>query len=115
MWVSDDPEKTVDFFKCSFAVGGGLPNLGDIFVAGMDASGRAAGDFLAGPFDSDFKTILGLTVGNATQAENGAESNWGNEDFHFAKSKIPVKNLWYTKAAVNRLLFNNIQDMIALG
>ncbi|MDA0697179.1 MAG: hypothetical protein O2793_12315 [Proteobacteria bacterium] len=115
VWDSDDPSKSLEFFKRSFVAGGGLPVLGDILVAGMDTSGRDAGDFLSGPFGSDFKTALSLTVGNATQLNNGAETNAGNEAFKFLKSKIPAQNLWYTKAATNRLVFDEIQDMVAPG
>ncbi|WP_336022522.1 hypothetical protein [Acinetobacter lwoffii] len=113
MWDSEDPDKTIDFMKRSFVAGGGLPVLGDILVAGTDTSGRDTGDFIAGPFGSDFKTILSLTVGNATQAANGIESNAGNEAFRFLKGKIPAQNLFYTKAATNRMIFDNFQDMIA--
>lgn len=115
MWDSEDPEKSLEFFKRSFVAGGGLPILGDILIAGMDTSGRDAGDFIAGPFGSDFKTILNLTVGNATQLSNGVETNFSNEAFKALKGKIPAQNLWYTKAAANRLVFDNFQDMIAPG
>ena len=91
MWDSDDPEKSLEFFKRSFVAGGGLPVLGDILVAGTDTSGRDTGDFIAGPFGGDFKTILSLTVGNATQAANGIESNAGNEAFRFLKGKSLLK------------------------
>lgn len=104
-----------DFFKRSFVAGGGLPVLGDILVAGTDTTGRGATDFAMGPLGSDFKTILNLTVGNATQLSNGTETNAGNEAFKFLKGKIPAQNLWYTKAATNRLVFDEIQDIIAPG
>lgn len=104
-----------DFLKRSFVAGGGLPVLGDILVAGMDPSGRDTADFLSGPFGSDAKTILALTVGNATQVGNGVETNAGNEAFRFLKNKIPAQNLWYTKAATNRMIFDEMQDMIAPG
>ncbi|MCA4232779.1 hypothetical protein [Acinetobacter baumannii] len=104
-----------DFLKRSFVAGGGLPILGDILIAGTDTSGRDAGDFLSGPFGSDFKAILNLTVGNPTQALNGVETNWESEAFRFAKSKIPGQNLWYTKAATNRMIFDEMQDIIAPG
>ena len=68
-----------------------------------------------GPFGSDFKTALNLTVGNATQLANGVETNAANEAFKAAKSKTPAQNLWYTQAAANRLIFDNFQDMIAPG
>ena len=81
----------------------------------MDPSGRDTADFLSGPFGSDLKTILSLTVGNAMQASNGIETNAGNEAFKFLKGKVPAQNLWYTKAATNRMIFDNFQDMIAPG
>lgn len=115
MWGSEDPEKSLEFFKRSFVAGGGLPVLGDILVAGMDTSGRDAGDFIAGPFGSDFKSLLSLTVGNATQLSDGTDTNAGNETFKFLKGKIPAQNLWYTKAATNRMIFDEMQDMIAPG
>ncbi|MCU4373722.1 hypothetical protein KTH22_00995 [Acinetobacter variabilis] len=115
MWDSDDPDKTIDFMKRSFVAGGGLPVLGDILVAGMDTSGRDTGDFIAGPFGGDFKTIMSLTVGNATQAANGIDTNAGNEAFKFLKGKIPAQNLWYTKAATNRMIFDEMQDIIVPG
>lgn len=115
MWDSDDPDKTIDFMKRSFVAGGGLPVLGDILVAGTDTSGRDAGDFIAGPFGSDFKSLLSLTVGNATQLSDGTDTNAGNETFKFLKGKIPAQNLWYTKAATNRMIFDEMQDIIAPG
>lgn len=115
MWDSDDPDKTIDFMKRSFVAGGGLPVLGDILIAGTDTSGRDAGDFIAGPFGSDFKSLLSLTVGNATQLSDGTDTNAGNETFKFLKGKIPAQNLWYTKAATNRMIFDEMQDIIAPG
>ena len=115
MWDSDDPQKTVDFMKRSIAQGGGLAIMGDIVVAGMDPTGRSADGILTGPFGQDVKTVLNLTVGNATQLANGVETNAGNEAFKFVKGKIPAQNLWYTKAAANRMLFDELQDTIAPG
>ena len=101
--------------KRSIAQGGGLSILGDILVAGMDPTGRGADGAITGPIGSDFKAILGLTVGNAVQLANGVETNAGNEAFKFVKGKIPAQNLWYSKAVANRLLFDELQDTIAPG
>ncbi len=115
MWDSDDPKKTGSFFLRSVVAGGGLPVLGDILAAGVDTSGRDANSFVAGPLGGDFTTLLGLTVGNLTQYNEGRDTNFGNEAFKFAKGKIPAQNLWYTKAVINRMVFDNIQDTIAPG
>lgn len=115
MWDSDDPQKTMNFLTRSAIQGGGLSILGDILVAGTDTSGRSATDFMVGPFGADAKAVLGLTVGNFTQYYEGKDTNAANEAFRLVKGKIPAQNLWYTKAATNRMIFDEMQDMIAPG
>ncbi|WP_284083978.1 hypothetical protein [Acinetobacter nosocomialis] len=115
IYDSNDPKKAGGFFMRSLVAGGGLPVLGDILVAGTDTSGRDANSFVAGPLGSDFSAVLGLTVGNLTQYNEGKDTNFGNEAFKFVKGKIPAQNLWYTKAAINRMVFDEMQDAIAPG
>lgn len=115
IYDSNDPKKASSFFLRSVVAGGGLPVLGDILVAGTDTSGRDANSFVSGPLGSDFTSLLGLTVGNLTQYNEGKDTNFGNEAFKFVKGKIPAQNLWYTKAAINRMFFDEIQDTIAPG
>lgn len=115
MWDSEDPQKTMNFLTRSAVQGGGLSILGDILVAGTDTSGRSTSDFLVGPFGSDAKAVLGLTVGNLTQYYEGKDTNAPNEAFKLLKNKIPAQNLWYTKAATNRLVFDELQDIVAPG
>lgn len=115
MWDSDDPQKTMNFWTRSAVQGGGLSILGDILVAGTDTSGRSTSDFMVGPLGSDAKAVLGLTVGNLTQYYDDKDTNASNEAFRLLKNKIPAQNLWYTKAATNRMIFDEMQDMIAPG
>ncbi|MGA4743455.1 hypothetical protein ACPC5Q_09015 [Acinetobacter junii] len=115
MWDSEDPQKTMNFLTRSAVQGGGLSILGDILVAGTDTSGRSTSDFLVGPFGSDAKAVLGLTVGNLTQYYEGKDTNAPNEAFKLVKNKIPAQNLWYTKAATNRLVFDELQDIVTPG
>ncbi|MBR7715596.1 hypothetical protein [Acinetobacter nosocomialis] len=115
IYDSNDPKKAGGFFMRSLVAGGGLPVLGDILVAGTDTSGRDANSFLIGPMGSDFSSLLSLTVGNLTQYNEGKDTNFGNEAFQFVKRKIPAQNLWYTKAAINRMVFDEMQDAIAPG
>ena len=115
MWDSEDPQKTMNFLTRSAVQGGGLSILGDILVAGTDTSGRSASDFMVGPFGSDAKAVLGLTVGNFTQYYEGKDTNAANEAFKLLKGKVPAQNLWYTKAAANRMVFDELQDLVAPG
>ncbi len=115
MWDSDDPQKTMNFWTRSAVQGGGLSILGDILVAGTDTSGRSTSDFMVGPLGSDVKAVLGLTEGNLTQYYDGKDTNAPNQAFRLLKNKIPAQNLWYTKAATNRMIFDEMQDIIAPG
>ncbi|SSU76328.1 hypothetical protein [Acinetobacter baumannii] len=115
IYDSNDPKKATSFFMRSVVAGGGLPVLGDILVAGADTSGRDANSFVAGPLGGDFESLLSLTVGNLTQYNEGKDTNFGNEAFKFVKGKVPAQNLWYTKAAINRMVFDEMQDTIAPG
>ena len=115
MYNEDDPQKAINFFTRSAVQGGGLSFIGDILVAGQDTTGRGLDSFMVGPFGNDVKTVAGLTVGNFTQYYEGKDTNAPNEAFKALKGKIPAQNLWYTKAATNRLVFDEMQDMVAPG
>lgn len=115
MFDSNDPQKFANFFTRSAVQGGGLSFIGDILVAGQDATGRNLDSFMVGPFGQDFKTVAGLTVGNFTQYYEGKDTNAANEAYKAIKGKIPAQNLWYTKAVANRMIFDGMQDMIAPG
>lgn len=113
MFDSDDPKVTGSFFVRSVVQGGGLSILGDILVAGSDTSGREVDSFFGGPFAQDVKSVAGVTLGNATQYYEDKDTNAANELYRLVKGKIPAQNLWYTKAAANRLMFDEIQDIVA--
>ena len=115
MYDEDDPQKAINFFTRSAVQGGGLSFIGDILVAGQDATGRGLDSFMVGPFGNDVKTVAGLTVGNFTQYYQDKDTNAANEAFKALKNKTPAQNLWYTKAATNRMIFDEMQDMVAPG
>ena len=114
MWDDDDPEVALGFMTRSMMKGGGLTLLGDIVAAGADTSGRDGRDFLLGPMGGDMVKLATLTSGTANQILNGKDvTNKTNQIYMLAKSKIPGQNLWYTKTAMNRLMFDDVQNMIA--
>lgn len=115
MWDSEDPNKTAGFWLRSAVAGGGLSVLGDIVVAGADPSGRSINDFMGGPLGGDIESTAGATIGNFMQWYQGKDTNAANEAYRLIKNKIPAQNLWYTKAATNRMIFDELQDMIAPG
>ncbi len=114
MWDDDDPEVALSFMTKAAMKGGGMTLLGDIVAAGADTSGRDGRDFLLGPMGGDMVKLAQLTSGTANQILNGKDvTSKTNQMYMLAKSKIPGQNLWYTKTAMNRLMFDDIQNMIA--
>lgn len=116
IWDSNDPKVAMDFFFRSVAKGGGLSIMGDVFAAGADPSGRDARNMLIGPLGNDFAQIAKITAGTANKWYNNKDmTNTPNEIYRLLKSKVPAQNLWYTKAAINKLMFDHLQDTIAPG
>ncbi|AZP28430.1 hypothetical protein KWE42_16135 [Acinetobacter pittii] len=114
MWDDNDPDVALSFTTKSMMKGGGLTLLGDIVAAGADTSGRDGRDFLLGPMGGDMVKIAQLTSGTANQILNGKDvTSKTNQIYMLAKSKIPGQNLWYAKTAMNRLMFDDVQNMIA--
>ena len=114
MWDDDDPDVALSFMTKAMMKGGGMTLLGDIVAAGADTSGRDGRDFLLGPMGGDMVKLAQLTSGTANQLLNGKDvTSKTNQMYMLAKSKIPGQNLWYTKTAMNRLMFDDIQNIIA--
>ena len=62
----------------------------------------------------DMVKLATLTSGTANQIINGKDvTSKPNQIYMMLKSKIPGQNLWYAKLAMNRLMFDDLQNMIA--
>jgi len=113
--------KTPKFWGAAFAQGGGLGILGDIFYTGLggnNRSGQANWASLAGPVVSTGIDFLGLTLGNLGQyirGEKPEKIKAGAELVRFTKSNLPFANLWYIRAAVDRLFLNDLQETLSPG
>jgi hypothetical protein len=55
------------------------------------------------------------TAGAAKSASEGKETHLGAKYLTLAKGFVPGGNLWYTKAATDHLIFQNIQEMLSPG
>jgi hypothetical protein len=58
---------------------------------------------------------IALTQGNAIQYMRGQETHAGAELARFLKGITPGSNLWYTKAAMDHLIFQNMQEFFSPG
>ncbi|KXA74403.1 hypothetical protein CBR67_02920 [Bordetella hinzii] len=55
------------------------------------------------------------TMGNVQRTAEGRDSDSGAAAIRLLKGKIPCANLWYTKAATDRLIFNQLQELASPG
>ena len=91
--------------------GGGLGIFGDFFLHDTSKFGRSAMSSLAGPMFGLINDIssLGLNRLHGSLYENDAKvEKLPAELITFAKRYTPYNNLWFTRAATDRLIFENL-------
>lgn len=102
---------TTDNIARAFTSGGGAGFAGDIFVS-------ALGDYKYGhpniynAFGPVFSSMLdAYTIYDKYKDDRDIGANV----LRFAKSNIPMVNLWYTKQLLNHAVFNQLQEMMNPG
>jgi hypothetical protein len=95
--------------------GGALSLYGDFLFADTNTYGRTLVAALGGPMLGLVEDSFKLTVGNLRQLAEGEETEFGAELARFARGYTPGANLWYTKAATDRLIFWNMQELANPG
>lgn len=109
---------TSKFWGRAMAQGGGLGFLGDMILqdttddrSPLDTFGRT---FL-GPSFGSAADLYALTKGNFDQWQSGKDTNAGAEGFRFARSHLPLVNLWYSKAALDHAALFALQENLSPG
>jgi hypothetical protein len=96
--------------------GGSLGIYGDFLFSeatqGKQQSPMAA---VAGPVGGLVEEALNLTQGNFVQLMQGKETHAGAEAIRFIKGNTPGANLWYAKAALDHLIWNQAAEYLSPG
>lgn len=96
--------------------GGGFGIYGDFLFNDQTQGGNSGFlDTLAGPQIASAQQLYDLTVGNAHNQAKGQKVDEGADLVRFAKSVVPMQNLWYTRAITDRLIFNNLKEWVSPG
>lgn len=103
------------FWAGAFAKGGSLGIYGDFLFNTNTQYGSSALGVLAGPVAGYAEDLIGLTHGNLMKYAKGEKTHAGADAIRMLKNNIPLQNLWYTKAATDRLIFNQLQEMVSPG
>ena len=94
--------------------GGGIGLFGDFLFADQNRYGGGIVASLAGPvLGSQLPKAVQLTVGNIQEtAAEGEPRNVGREVSRFIEANLPGKSLWYTRLAMERLIFDELEAAI---
>lgn len=99
----------------AFLQGGSFGIYGDFLFSGTTRHETSPVGAFLGPVVGLFEQMFNLTQGNLVQAAQGKDTNVGAELVRFGKSNIPMANLWYAKAALDHLIFNDLQEFASPG
>lgn len=95
--------------------GGSLGLYGDFLFSENTQHGGGILSALEGPVFGMADDVLRLTQGNAVKAAQGKETNFGAEAVKMVRSNTPGASLWYTKAALDHLIFHQLQEYFSPG
>jgi len=112
-----DPRSMVEWKSWVQALlkGGALSLFGDFVLADQTEGGQSALASFAGPVAGLAEETLALTVGNAHQLARGEDTHAGAEAVKLLKGNMPGANLWYTRAAIDHLVFHSLQEYLSPG
>lgn len=95
--------------------GGALSLFGDFLFSDQTEHGQSVIATTAGPVAGLAEDAIKLTIGNIHQAARGEDTHIGAEAVRFAKSNIPGANVWYARAALDHLVFHQMQEYLSPG
>lgn len=90
--------------------GGGLGFFGDFLQSQTTEHGSTLAAALGGPLATTAEDILSLTHGAFFASKRGEITDEKAKLVRFAKENVPLLNMWYTFAAADHVLWNNIQE-----
>lgn len=105
------------FWMEALASGGGLGLYGDLFANGKTKAGSGA-EILAGPgISAGFNVLKELSQAREdAMAEGDSKHNYPLAALRIVRQNaVPFANIWYAKAAFNRLVYDQLQDQLAPG
>lgn len=109
---------TPKFWGRAMAQGGGLGFMGDMILqdtsedrSPLDTFGRT----WLGPSFGSAADLYELTKGNLDEWRAGKDTQAGAEGLRFARSHLPLVNLWYAKAALDHMGLYALQENLSPG
>lgn len=95
--------------------GGSLGLYGDFLFGESSRYGQTPIAAALGPTAGLAESVLQLSQQNMVQLLDGQETQFGAEATRFVRSNTPGANLWYAKAALDHLIFHQLQEYFSPG
>jgi hypothetical protein len=95
--------------------GGALSIYGDFLFSDQTQGGQSPIATAAGPVAGLFEDVFKLTQGSLVKQAEGKKVDFGANLTKFVHSNLPGANLWYTKAATDHLVFQQLQEYMSPG
>jgi hypothetical protein len=100
----------------AFLKGGSLGLYGDfLFSSATQTSQTGPIAALMGPIAGSVEELYKLTLGNAYKEAQDKKVNWGGDLVRFIKGNTPGASLWYLKAALDHVIFQQAQEYFSPG
>ena len=103
------------FWIASLLKGGSLGVYGDFLFSQSSQHGGSAIGTLLGPAVGLLEEAGNLTQGNMVELLQGDDPKWQAEAIKFIKGITPGSSLWYAKAALDHLIFQQLQEHFSPG
>lgn len=112
-----NPENIAEpqFWGTALLRGGGLGFYGDFLYSEVTSHDTSLIPGLMGPLGSDTEAVWNLTGAAALKHMRGERTDEGGNLIRFAKSEVPFLNMWYTQAAMDHILWNEMQESVSPG
>ena len=109
-------EHGVKNWMAAFLKGGSLGLYGDFLFSGATQHNQAGPiAALLGPVAGLVEEAFKLTQGNIVEAMQGKDTNFGAEAVRFIKGNTPGASIWYAKAALDHIIFHQLQEYFSPG
>lgn len=95
--------------------GGSLGIYGDFLFSESTQGSRGPLASALGPVAGLAEEAINLSQGNLVQMAMGEDPRFGAEAIKFIKGNTPGANLWYAKAALDRMVFHQLQEYFSPG
>lgn len=108
-------EHAYKFWINAFLKGGGAGLYGDFFFSDHTKYGATALASMLGPVAGLVDDVIKLGQGIPLNAVEGKPEQTGGDLVKLGKGLIPGANLWYAKAALDHMIFNQLQEYFSPG